>query len=173
MTDKTPTTPPAPATPPVSTAPAAPASPAPPAASTTPDWKDWNAVLPAPVLAPGEAAPKLAPTSYGVYAFTIHLKSEIKRGYHLGTTYNLVQVDPPRAVADQIADMAGEWPFPSLAGVIGTPTMRPVAEPTIRLRPNEDTARACRLAPETDPLGERFILLGGKSSRELDAQLLE
>jgi putative DNA primase/helicase len=38
---------------------------------------------------------------------------------------NLVQVDPPRTVADQIADLAGEWPFPSLAGVIGTPTMRP------------------------------------------------
>ena len=35
-----------------------------------------------------------------------------------------VRVDPPRAVAEQIPDMAGEWAFPILSGVIGTPTMR-------------------------------------------------
>lgn len=36
-----------------------------------------------------------------------------------------VRTDPPRAVVEQIAAMTGEWPFPVLAGVIGTPTMRP------------------------------------------------
>jgi hypothetical protein len=36
----------------------------------------------------------------------------------------LARIDPPRPVVEQIADMAGEWPFPPLAGVIGTPTMR-------------------------------------------------
>jgi putative DNA primase/helicase len=36
----------------------------------------------------------------------------------------LHRIDPPRPVVEQIADMTGEWPFPVLAGVIGTPTMR-------------------------------------------------
>jgi putative DNA primase/helicase len=35
-----------------------------------------------------------------------------------------VRIDPPRPVVEQIAEMAGEWPFPVLSGVIGTPTMR-------------------------------------------------
>jgi putative DNA primase/helicase len=34
------------------------------------------------------------------------------------------RVDPPKAVVEQIAGMAGDWPFPVLAGVIGTPTLR-------------------------------------------------
>jgi hypothetical protein len=37
---------------------------------------------------------------------------------------NPVRIDPPRPVVEQIADMAGGWPFRILAGVIGTPTMR-------------------------------------------------
>ena len=36
-----------------------------------------------------------------------------------------IRIDPPRPVVEQISDMAGEWPFSVLAGVIGTPTMRP------------------------------------------------
>lgn len=36
-----------------------------------------------------------------------------------------VRIDPPRPVVAQILDMAGEWPFPPLAGVIGCPTLRP------------------------------------------------
>jgi hypothetical protein len=35
------------------------------------------------------------------------------------------RTDPPKAVVEQIAGMVGEWPFPTLAGVIGTPTLRP------------------------------------------------
>jgi putative DNA primase/helicase len=35
------------------------------------------------------------------------------------------RIDPPQAVVDQIAEMAGHWPFPTLAGAIGTPTLRP------------------------------------------------
>ena len=38
---------------------------------------------------------------------------------------DLVRIDPPRDVVEQIADMIGEWPFPPLSGVIGTATMRP------------------------------------------------
>jgi putative DNA primase/helicase len=36
-----------------------------------------------------------------------------------------VRIDPPGPVVQQISEMSGEWPFPVLAGVIGTPTMRP------------------------------------------------
>lgn len=35
-----------------------------------------------------------------------------------------VRIDPPKEVVEQIASMVGEWPFPPLAGVIGTQTMR-------------------------------------------------
>ena len=37
----------------------------------------------------------------------------------------IVSIDPPKEVVEQIASMFGEWPFPPLTGVIGTPTMRP------------------------------------------------
>jgi putative DNA primase/helicase len=36
-----------------------------------------------------------------------------------------VRIDPPKEVVEQIGSMFGEWPFPPLTGVIGTPTMRP------------------------------------------------
>jgi putative DNA primase/helicase len=35
-----------------------------------------------------------------------------------------LRTDPPHPVVSQILDMAGEWPFPPLAGVIGCPTLR-------------------------------------------------
>jgi putative DNA primase/helicase len=42
------------------------------------------------------------------------------------TTKNgLIRIDPPKEVVEQVAAMSGEWPFPPIAGVIGTPTMRP------------------------------------------------
>ena len=34
------------------------------------------------------------------------------------------RIDPPKPVVEQIAGMIGQWPFPVLAGVIGTPTLR-------------------------------------------------
>jgi putative DNA primase/helicase len=37
----------------------------------------------------------------------------------------MLRIDPPREVVEQIAGMLGEWPFETLAGVIGTPTLRP------------------------------------------------
>ena len=37
----------------------------------------------------------------------------------------VIQIDPPRDVVDQIAGMVGEWPFPPLSGLIATPTLRP------------------------------------------------
>ncbi|OWK21440.1 hypothetical protein AJ88_23600 [Mesorhizobium amorphae CCBAU 01583] len=63
--------------------------------------------------------------------------------------------------------------FPVVLKEIGTSTTRFVVEPTIRLRPNDNTARASRLAPQIDPSDECFVLLAGKSTWKLDAQLLE
>jgi putative DNA primase/helicase len=34
------------------------------------------------------------------------------------------RINPPRDVAEQIAAMVGEWGFPTLKGIIGTPTLR-------------------------------------------------
>ena len=36
-----------------------------------------------------------------------------------------IRIDPPKGVAEQVAEMVEDWPFPPLAGVIGTPTLRP------------------------------------------------
>jgi Bifunctional DNA primase/polymerase, N-terminal len=40
-------------------------------------------------------------------------------------TGEIMRIDPPREVVDQVAAMAGEWPFPPITGIIATPTMRP------------------------------------------------
>lgn len=37
----------------------------------------------------------------------------------------LIRIDPPKEVVEQIMSMSGEWPFPPITGVISTPTMRP------------------------------------------------
>ena len=73
------------------------------------------------------------------------------------------RVDPPKEVAEQIAEMIDEWPFPPLLGIIGCPTLRPdgsllnkpgydeatglvldgsLALPPIPLRPTKDHAQA-------------------------------
>ncbi len=37
----------------------------------------------------------------------------------------VIRIDPPKDVVEQVAAMSGDWPFPPIAGVISTPTMRP------------------------------------------------
>jgi len=63
--------------------------------------------------------------------------------------------------------------FPMLLEDIRTSTTRFLAEPTIRLWSNFGPSRASVLALETNPANKRLILLTGKSSWKLDAQLLE
>jgi hypothetical protein len=41
-----------------------------------------------------------------------------------GRSKKTVRIDPPAAVARQILEMVEEWPFPSLSGIIGCPTLR-------------------------------------------------
>ena len=50
----------------------------------------------------------------------------------------LVPVDCPWDVVEEIGAMAGHWPFPPLAGVIGTQTMRP--DGTLLCEPGYDAA---------------------------------
>jgi hypothetical protein len=56
---------------------------------------------------------------------------------------------------------------------IGTPASWLVTKPTIRFGPSDDAACTRLLAPETDASDKRFVLFGGKSTWELDAQLFE
>jgi putative DNA primase/helicase len=35
-----------------------------------------------------------------------------------------IRIDPPKDVVEQVSDMIDDWPFPPLAGVIATPTLR-------------------------------------------------
>jgi hypothetical protein len=46
------------------------------------------------------------------------------------------EIDTPRPIVEQIADMVGEWPFPPLVGIINTPTMRP--DGSLLLKPGYD-----------------------------------
>jgi putative DNA primase/helicase len=43
----------------------------------------------------------------------------------IGKRVVIRHLDPPKDVVEQVAAMSGMWPFPPIAGVISTPTMRP------------------------------------------------
>lgn len=51
-------------------------------------------------------------------------------------TGEVVRIDPPKEIVEQVAAMSGEWPFPPITGVIGTPTLRP--DGTLLSRPGYD-----------------------------------
>lgn len=63
-----------------------------------------------------------------------------------------VRIDPPRPVVEQIAEMAGEWPFPILAGVIGTPTMRADGSLLLTEGYDERTGLVLLGAPDLPPI---------------------
>jgi hypothetical protein len=66
-----------------------------------------------------------------------------------------LRIDPPREVVEQICRMRGEWPFPPLAGVTGTPTMRP--DGTLLIDEGYDAATGLVLigAPPLPPIAEQ------------------
>jgi putative DNA primase/helicase len=66
-----------------------------------------------------------------------------------------VRIDPPWDVVEQVAALAGHWPFPPVAGVIGTPTMRP--DGSLLLKPGYDPATGLVLIspPSMPDLPER------------------
>lgn len=67
----------------------------------------------------------------------------------------VVRIDPPKEVVEQVAAMSGDWPFPPIAGVIGTPTMRP--DGTVLDREGYDPATGLVLtgAPRMPRIPER------------------
>jgi putative DNA primase/helicase len=83
-----------------------------------------------------------------------------------------VRIDPPRPVVEQITEMAGEWPFSVLAGVIGTPTMRP--DGTLLLREGYDEATGLVLlgAPAMRPIPEQPSRAQAEAALHLIDQLL-
>ena len=56
----------------------------------------------------------------------------------------IIRIDPPSEVCDQIHAMAGEWPFPPLNGVITCPTLRP--DGSLLAEPGYDPATALYLS---------------------------
>jgi putative DNA primase/helicase len=82
---------------------------------------------------------------------------------------SLIAIDPPNDVVQQIAAMTGDWPFPPLSGVIGTPTLRP--DGTLLAAEGYDSAtglvllapprmRAVPLAPSRSEALEALAFLG-------------
>ena len=95
------------------------------------------------------------------YAFLSRALGRVARWEKFDRYGKLVRTDPPRPVVEQISDMAGEWPFAVLAGVIGTPTMRPDGTLLLAEGYDESTGlvllarRQCRLSPNSRRRGKR------------------
>lgn len=79
--------------------------------------------------------PSIVPVLTPVLARALGQSAEWERVNKDG---EVIRIDPPKEVVEQIAAMFGDWPFPPLAGVIGTPTMRP--DGSLLLTPGYDAA---------------------------------
>jgi putative DNA primase/helicase len=62
------------------------------------------------------------------------------------------RTDPPKPVVEQIAEMAGDWPFPVLSGVIGTPTLRADGSPLVAEGYDEATGLVLIGGPKMPPI---------------------
>ncbi|HEY1432717.1 MAG TPA: hypothetical protein VGF39_13995 [Stellaceae bacterium] len=91
----------------------------------------------------------------------------------LTETLKVVRIDPPKAVVEQILGMVGEWPFPPLTGVIGTPTLRP--DGTLLTAEGYDPATGLvLLAPPAMPaIPENPLKTDAKAALDLLRTLLE
>lgn len=61
-------------------------------------------------------------------------------------TSKIVNIDPPGAIADVLLSRFGEWTFPSVTGIITTPTLRP--DYSILSEPGYDAATRLYLMPD-------------------------
>src|SRR5271166_3013607 len=68
---------------------------------------------------------------------------------------DIIAIDPPKEVVEQIAVMTDEWPFPPLRGLIDTPTLRP--DGSLLQQPGYDPATGYFLCnpPPMQPIPER------------------
>jgi putative DNA primase/helicase len=80
---------------------------------------------------------------------------EAARWEKFNAKMEIVAIDPPKDVVEQIAAMVGYWKFPSLAGVIGTPTLRP--DGSLLINPGYDAATGLVLIspPPMPPIPDR------------------
>jgi putative DNA primase/helicase len=91
--------------------------------------------------------PSLVPVTAPILARALGQSAEWERVNKDGEA---IRMDPPKEVVEQIAAMFGDWPFPPISGVIGTPTMRP--DGSLLLRPGYDEATGLvLLSPPTMP----------------------
>jgi putative DNA primase/helicase len=97
-------------------------------------------------------APGIVPVSHAVLGRELG-RSALWEGFD--RKGDPVRIDPPRPVVEQIADMAGEWPFPILAGVIGTPTMRGDGSLLLDQGYDEQTGLVLLGAPAIPPIPGR------------------
>ena len=63
-----------------------------------------------------------------------------------GRTKSVVSINPPRQIADILLSRFGEWTFPTVTGVITTPTLRP--DHSILCEPGYDPATRLYLVPD-------------------------
>jgi hypothetical protein len=84
-----------------------------------------------------------------------------------------IRIDPPKEVVEQIAVLSGHWPFPPVAGVIGTPTMRP--DGSLLMDPGYDAATGLVLVspPAMPPLPEPTLANAQSALGRLIALLAE
>lgn len=66
--------------------------------------------------------PGIVPVSIPILGRAMGQAAEWER---MNAKDEVIRIDPPKEVVEQVAAMSGDWPFPPVAGVIGTPTMRP------------------------------------------------
>jgi putative DNA primase/helicase len=83
-----------------------------------------------------------------------------------------VRIDPPKEIVEQIASMFGEWPFPPLTGVIGTPTMRPDGSILDTVGYDEATGLVLIAPPPMPPIPPRPTRLDANVARETLLDLL-
>lgn len=69
--------------------------------------------------------PGIMPVNLPMMARAMGQSAQWKRIVAKKKAIEETRVDPPKDVVEQALAMAGEWPFPTLSGVISTPTMRP------------------------------------------------
>ncbi len=157
--------------------------------------RTFRCVLPHVILLPSASSGMLpARPASGIWSdierWAIGLSNEPLHGLLSPSPYPLLQcVKLAQAVSSGVAGLELDEKFkgglirtffkarchlgPMVLEDIGASTPRFVSKPTIRFGSNNNAARASRLTPETDPSDERFILLAGKATWKLDAQLFE
>lgn len=94
----------------------------------------------------------IVPVTIPLLARALGLAADWERANKDGEIFRM---DPPEEVVKQIFAMSGEWPFPPLAGVIGTPTLRP--DGSLLSKPGYDEATGLVLMspPKMPPISEK------------------